>query len=329
MADAQDGRVDEMEKSLGALQTEMREQIARTRVNTRVVLIVGLVVVVIIIGYLMWLTSKIKEAADPKLVAEDVMRYASEKAPAVEEQLKQSLMKSAPANVKAMEDMLLQQLPDLRQKAVAMGTKYLQDNSQKLRDMAIEEGKKYLAENSEKIRVQLAQVARKYVVSVVAQLPELREKAVAAMHRAIDQIPELRQKAEEAALLAINRVGDDLDQRADAIVDELLAKNVAELTPLIQAAGSPDGDKQLTEAFSKSLEEIVGTKMDEVLKEFDATLTPYEATLDRLQQPNEQLTQEERLHKEMITCMLLILDDALALGQMSLATPAPEPVINP
>jgi hypothetical protein len=210
-----------------------------------------------------------------------------------------------------------------------MGTKYLQENSQKLRAMAIEEGKKYLTENAQKIRVQLAQAARKYVVSVVGQLPELREKAVAAMHRAIDQIPELREKAEEAALLAITRVGDDLDQRADAIVDELLAKNVAELTPLIQAAGSPDGDKQLTEAFSKSLEEIVGTKMDEVLKEFDATLTPYEATLDHLLLPNDQLTQEERLHKEMITSVLLILDDALALGQMSAATPLPEPVIKP
>jgi len=324
MADAQESRLDEMERSLGAIQTDMREQIARTRVNTRVVLIVGLIVVVIVIAYMSWLFGKMKDFADPRGLADDIMRIASEKAPDLAKQLGESLKKNAVENVKKMEEMALRNLPDLRAKAIALAKEQLTKNAPQLRKYAIEQGRAYLKENAQKVRQQLATAGKEYAMNLLDQLPDLREKAWKTIHTALDQIPEIRKKAEDAAIASTEGLTETLDKQADAIVDELLTKKLEELRPLIQQASAPDGGKALAAALTKSLEEIVGTKMDSVLKEFDATLTPYEQYLQELLV--EKLTPEQKLHREMITSVLLILDDALALGQLSIA-PAPAPVV--
>jgi hypothetical protein len=326
MADAQGSRMDELERSLGNLQTEMREQIARTRVNTRVTLIVGLVVVAIIIGYLSWLMGEVKKFAEPRGIADDVLHYAEKNAPDMAARLEAKLETDVQDNVKYLEELALQQMPNAREFAVAQGKKYLEENAPALRDQAIAAAKTYLKENAQKLREQIAGMAKQYTMTLVDQLPDLRTKAWGTIHQAMDQLPQLRKEYEEKALAQMDQLTATLDQKADEIVDEML-KNADTLKPLVAAAGTPEGAQKLTDEMTKNMETIVGTQMDQAFAEFDRSLTPYEQYLDELQV--ETLTPQQKLHKEMLTSMLLMLDDALALGQVTLGTPVPAPVVNP
>ncbi len=325
MADAQENRMDEMERSLGAIQTEMREQIARTRVNTRVLLIVGLVVVIILCFYLSYLIRELKSKASPEAMADILVKYASDHATAFSVQIEDSLKKAAPTYVKAGEQFALEQIPDLRKQAVASAKTYFAENAPKWRTMLIDQGKAYIKDNAEQIRVRLSDAGKQYLDTLLAQLPDLRTKALETIDRAVAQLPDMRKSAEEAATKAMDGIVDTFDKQADALVEEMITKKAAELKPLIAAAATPDGATALTAEFTKDLDELVGVKMDSVLKEFDETLTPHEQYLDELLA--EKLTKEQQLHKEMITAMLLMLDDALALGQIG-QTPTPAPVLT-
>ena len=53
MAEELDGRLDEMEKSLAALESHVREQTLRTQSRTRITLVVG---IIFIVALFVWLT---------------------------------------------------------------------------------------------------------------------------------------------------------------------------------------------------------------------------------------------------------------------------------
>ncbi len=59
MVEEREGRVQEIEGSVGTLESQMRAQIARAQSGGRAVLVIGIIVIAIIFGYLTWLSSQI------------------------------------------------------------------------------------------------------------------------------------------------------------------------------------------------------------------------------------------------------------------------------
>lgn len=243
MAEEIEGRVQEIEKSVETLESQMRAQIARTQSGARAILVIGIIIVAIIFIYMTWLTNRFSEYADPVELAGMVEAEVSGRIPEVMTNLETTLTKSAPDNVKYVLDDLLSKLPALRE------------------------------------------------------------------------------RAEEAVLQLVDQFGDQLDQKVDEIVAEMLEAKKTELDPLIEAAATKGDVVELEKAFRESLETMIGPKMDEVLREYYAHMTALERHLDRLMLPDSKLTPEEKLQKELITVILIFIDDAIKAQAAGAATP--------
>jgi len=140
----------------------------------------------------------------------------------------------------------------------------------------------------------------------------------------LERLPALRVRAENAVAGLVDQFADRLDEKVDEIVAEMLEQKKAELDPLIEAAAEEGQAEALAEAFRESLEETLGPRLDEALVEYDATLRAVDERLDMLLQPDEKLTAEQRLEKEIIAAILVFIDDAVT--QQLLAAPEPPPV---
>jgi len=141
------------------------------------------------------------------------------------------------------------------------------------------------------------------------------------LNQLLERLPSLRMRAETAVADLVDQFADRLDEKVDEIVAEMLEQKKAELDPLIEAAAEEGQAEALAEAFRESLEETLGPKLDEVLVEYDAALRAVDERLDMLLQPDEKLTAEQRLEKEIIAAILVFIDDAVT--EQLLAAPEP------
>ena len=138
---------------------------------------------------------------------------------------------------------------------------------------------------------------------------------------ALKKIPDIRRQAEAGVDALMGQFADKLDEKVDEIVADLLAKKKQELDPLIKAAAQKGESEALEAAFRTSLEELIGYKMDEVLVQYDAHMAAIERRLDRLALSDEKLSSEERLEKELVTAILIFIDDAVKTMEQEAATP--------
>lgn len=117
MADAMDSRLQEIERSAGTLETQLRGQIARVNSAKRTTLIVGVIVIVIIFGYMFWLSSMLRPYANSTelagIVSTAANDYAQEQVPQIAAQLKEA----APAAVKSLCDRAVESVPQIREYA--------------------------------------------------------------------------------------------------------------------------------------------------------------------------------------------------------------------
>jgi len=245
MAEELDGRIQEVEKSLGTVESQMRAQIESVQSGTRTTLVVGFILVVIVLGYLGWLTNRIKIEIQPETLAETV-------------------------NAK-MQDYAKEQLPVLEQT---------------LKDQA------------------------------PAAVAKLRTEMMA-------RVVPLREEAEKRLLGYVDGYVGQLETKLGAVVTDVLQKNHDELQPLIEAAATPGNADNLRQMFQESLEEAIGPKLDEVLKDFDWTMTVINIKLDRLLGPENKLAPEEKLEKELIGMIMTYIDEAVT-EQLN----APLPPVN-
>ena len=118
MAD-QEARIQEAEKAASDLETRLRELIAVTDAGRRTTLVVGIILVVIIFSYMTWLTMRIKEYTDPKVLAETIDAVVAQ--PAVKE-LETTLKAEAPEIIRGLREEAVRYIPELR---VAAETKIL------------------------------------------------------------------------------------------------------------------------------------------------------------------------------------------------------------
>ena len=131
------------------------------------------------------------------------------------------------------------------------------------------------------------------------------------LNEVMERIPMLRKKAEKAVTGLVDQFADQLDGKVDQIVAEMLEQKKKELDPLIEAAAEKGATEALEKEFTRSLEDTIGPKMDEVLMKYHGTLAAIEARLEMLQKPDDQLTSEQRLEKEVIAAILIFIDDAV------------------
>lgn len=110
MADELNGRVQEIEKSLGTLEADLREQVARVQSGTRTTLIVGIILIAGIFIYLTVLTTKISEWTQPENLAQAAAGFARGQVEGFETELKSQ----APGVVKDLHKQILAQIPELR-----------------------------------------------------------------------------------------------------------------------------------------------------------------------------------------------------------------------
>jgi len=247
MAEELDGRLDQMEKSLAALESHVREQTLHTQSNTRIVLVAGVIFIAALFCWLSFIAWKIKDEMKPDKAAETVAALFNNRIP-------------------ALKDALIQHAPDV----VAN--------------------------------------ARQMVVS---------------------DIPVARQWAEKKSLALVDTFGQKLEDRANDMIGKIVEVHRKELQPLIEAATAPGSASKLQETFRTSMEDLFGRQLDEVLKDFDASMTGIEHRLDRYKLPDSQLNPDEQLEKTALIAMMSLIEQATqapgATGETSKPAPKPAP----
>jgi hypothetical protein len=247
MAEELAGRLKEMEKSLEALESQVREQTLRTQSGTRTVLVVGIIVIAVLFVWLAFVAVWIKDEMKPEKAAETVAAMVSNNIPA----LKAALVEHAP--------------------------------------------------------------------DVVAN----------ARQMVVSDIPRAREWAEEKSLALVDVFGDRLEDKMNGMVGKIIETHRAELQPLIEAAATPGNAAKLQEIFRTSMEDMFGQQLDEVLQDFNASMTGVEHRLDRYKLPDAQLSPDEQLEKAILSGMMSVLNQAVqepgaATGNFELV-PKPAP----
>ena len=117
MADEQEGGAQELEKAVDAIESRIRRDIARTKLNTMITAIVGIIVIVVVFSYLSWLVGRLTAELDPVTLARTVAGLAGDKVPEAIKTMEQNLAKRAPENVGRVFDVANEQVPRLREDA--------------------------------------------------------------------------------------------------------------------------------------------------------------------------------------------------------------------
>ncbi len=247
MAEELDGRLDQMEKSLAALESQVREQTLRTQSSTRIMLVGGIIFIAALFVWLAFISWKIKDETKPEKAAETVAALFNNRIP-------------------ALKDALIEHAPDV----VAN--------------------------------------ARQMIVS---------------------DIPVARQWAEKKSLALVDEFGQKLEDRADEMVGKIVEAHRKELQPLIEAATAPGSAAKLQETFRTSMEDLFGRQLDEVMQDFNASMTGIEHRLDRYKLPDSKLNPDEQLEKTALIAVMSLVEEATqapsAAGETSKPAPKPAP----
>ena len=242
-----DERLSQMEKSLAALESQVREQTLRTQSGTRVAIVVGVIFIFLLFGWLSYIAWRIKEEMKPEQAAETVAAMFTNRIPA-------------------------------------------------LRDALIEHAPEVVAN------------ARQMVVS---------------------DIPVAREWAEKKSLALVDDFAQKLEDKTDEMVGKIVQAHRKELQPLIEAAANAGDAAKLQETFRKSMEDMFGHELDEVLKDFDSSMTGIEHRLDRYKLPDAQLSPDEQLQKTALIAVMSVVEQAMhepgAAAGASKPVPAPAP----
>jgi hypothetical protein len=247
MAEEFDRRLDEMEKSLAALESQVREQTLRLQSGTRITMVVGGLFIIALFAWLSFIAVKIRDEMKPDKAAETVAAMFTNRIP-------------------ALKDALIEHAPDVVGNGLQM---------------------------------------------------------------VVSDIPVAREWAERKSLDLVDAFGQKLEDRANEMIGKIAEAHRAELRPLIEAAANAGDAAKLQETFRESMEDLFGQQLDEVLKDFNASMTGIEHRLDRYKLPDSQLTPDEQLQKTAVIAVMSLVEQAIqntgAATGSSTAAPTPAP----
>jgi len=127
---------------------------------------------------------------------------------------------------------------------------------------------------------------------------------------ATEQIPVLRKRAEEQTAVLLGRLLDQLEANMDTIISTLLEGLDKEKLQAAIDAAAEGHPRDLEETFRQQLEEDVGQTADDILeKKVYPRLNEVEERLQRLARPNSELASYEISDKEMVSSVLIFIDD--------------------
>ncbi len=249
MGEEKTGSVQEMERSVETLESQVREQIARARAAATTVLVVGIIVVAVILIILFTYSGPMKEAMEPGNIVDSVQGLAQDRIPELVTQVEGQLAEDAPQHVAAVR-----------------------------REM-------------------------------------------------MNRLPQVRMQIEQAADQQIEKYSNELETRVESVIDDVIAMHKKELSDIIDAAVASDDPEPLRVAFRDSMEELIGTKLDEVLPDYEKNIRLVKYRVERLSQPEERLSPDEKFEKECVQRMLIYIDDFVTEEAKSVTRPggkAPE-----
>ncbi len=128
MAEDTAGRVQKLEQSIENLESQVREQIARTRAGATTVLVMGIIVVALILIWLLAIAPKIRKELDPETLVVTV-RGLTEVEGKIDDliaSLEASLEASASANVGEARELVMSQIPLVRKELEALATTHIE-----------------------------------------------------------------------------------------------------------------------------------------------------------------------------------------------------------
>ena len=128
MADEIEGKLQEVERSLGTLESRMREQVAAAESSKRTTLVVGVILVILVFASLTYTTINVRREMEPKVLAETVQALAGQQI----EPLKQSLLAQKEDVITGLREQAIAVVPDLRKKAEAATVDMIDANIGKL-----------------------------------------------------------------------------------------------------------------------------------------------------------------------------------------------------
>lgn len=160
-------------------------------------------------------------------------------------------------------------------------------------------------------------------------LPVLKETAIAQApevarmlrQQVTDLIPMASGYVETQAMTLTDALVDKLDASADEMVGKFIADQQTELRPLIEKASEPGSAQELEAAFTASLEELVGQKMDELLTNYDRGMRFVDSRLTRFLNPNMTLTGEEQFQKECVVRLMSFINEASKQAVLEIGQP--------
>ncbi|MBM4079789.1 MAG: hypothetical protein FJ278_08825 [Planctomycetes bacterium] len=112
---ALEAKVTEVTSAVDALSAQLTQQIQTVRSRTHTLLVVGIIVLAIVVGYLSWLTSQVRgTVGDPEGLAQLIKTEADNRLPDLLKELERSLKDQAPEVIKTLREALLRELPNVR-----------------------------------------------------------------------------------------------------------------------------------------------------------------------------------------------------------------------
>ena len=146
---------------------------------------------------------------------------------------------------------------------------------------------------------------------------------------AVSDIPVAREWAEKKSLALVDAFGQKLEDRANEMIGKIVEAHRAELQPLIEAAANAGDAAKLQETFRESMEDLFGQQLDDVLKDFNASMTGIEHRLDRYKLPDSQLSPDEQLQKTALIAVMSLVEQAIQEPGAAAGTSAPVPTPAP
>jgi hypothetical protein len=150
-----------------------------------------------------------------------------------------------------------------------------------------------------------------------------------ARQMVVSDIPVVREWAEKKSLALLDVFAQKLEDRADEMVGKIVEAHRADLQPLIGAAANSGDVAKLQEIFRKSMEDLFGQQLDDVLKDFNASMTGIEHRLDRYKLPDTQLTPDEQLEKTALIAVMSLVEQTIHEPGAATGTSNPVPTPAP
>jgi hypothetical protein len=184
-----------------------------------------------------------------------------------------------------------------------------------------------------KAELQPKQAARTVAALVSNKIPALKAALIEhapdvvanARQMVVSDIPAVREWAETKSLALVDEYSQKLEDKANEMVGRIVEAHRADLQPLIEAVSTAGNAAKLQETFRKSMEDLFGQQLDDVLKDFNASMTGIEHRLDRYKLPDEQLTPDEQLQKTILIAVISMVDQAIQEPAAAKPAPAPAP----